>query len=55
MPKLTVSLTESPTDRLAWLTKDLDMAGIKASESEIVGTLIKMAQRDALEDAFKDN
>jgi hypothetical protein len=27
MPKLTVSLTESQAERLAWLTKNLDMAG----------------------------
>ena len=54
MPRLVVDITESEAERLAWLAKNLDMAGIQTSDSEIVGVLIMTVQREALENAYKD-
>jgi hypothetical protein len=54
MPKLAFDITEAQAERLAWLGKNLEMAGIKASPSEVVGVLIMTVQRDALEAAFAE-
>ena len=52
MPKLALDITAAQAERLAWLRKNLEMAGIKASPSEVLGVLIMIVQRDALEAAF---
>ena len=54
MPKLLVDLTDSEAESLAWLAKNLNMAGIETSDSEIVGVLIMTVQGEALENAYKD-
>jgi len=51
---MTLTLDDDAAERLAWLAKNLNMAGIQTSPSEIVGVLIMTAQRDALETAYKD-
>jgi|NGEPerStandDraft_6_1074524.scaffolds.fasta_scaffold612281_2 hypothetical protein len=52
--KITIELSDSQAERLAWLAKNLAAAGTPASESEIIGLLIMTAPSETVEVAFAE-